>query len=141
VLYNVPDLGPFLEALATAARRRVVIEITQAHPRTRALERELWQHFWGLERPDGPTWKDAVAVMREGGIEPEIELWESEERGGFDDLDDLVAWMRRTVCLDRSRDAQVREIVSRLAVERDGRWRLSGKPRALATIWWDSARS
>src|SRR5205085_10013818 len=41
VLYNVPDLGPFIRALQSAARRRVVIEITQSHPRMRAVESAL----------------------------------------------------------------------------------------------------
>ena len=137
VLYNVPDLGPFIKALEAAARRRVVIEITQAHPRTRAVEAELWQHFWKLTRPTGPTWNDAVAVLRDCGIDPRIELWQTDERWGFSDLEELVAWMRRTVCLDASRDDEVRVIVLQHAARREGRWRLSGEPRSLATIWWD----
>lgn len=32
VLYNVPRLGPFAQALNEHARRRVVIEITGRHP-------------------------------------------------------------------------------------------------------------
>jgi hypothetical protein len=75
--------------------------------------------------------------MRECGLEPQVELWESNERGGFASLEDLVAWMRRTVCLDRSREDEVREIVLRHTAERDGRWRLSSEPRQLATLWWD----
>src|SRR5438067_1792139 len=59
VLYNVADLMPFLSALNDAAERRVVVEITRSHPRNRALERELWRHFWNLERPQGPTLEDA----------------------------------------------------------------------------------
>lgn len=137
VLYNVPDLGPFVSALDAAARRRVVIEITQSHPRTRALEAALWKHFWGIVRPTGPTWEDALAVMRDRGMTPSVELWESDERWGFRNLEDLVAWMRRTVCLDRSRDAEVEAIVRQYAVHRDGRWQLSGAPRSIATIWWD----
>jgi len=137
VLYNVPDLGPFITALNGAARRRVVIEITQSHPRTRTVERALWKHFWGLERPTGPTFTEAVAVMRECAIDPRVELWQTDERWGFADLEALVAWMRRTVCLDASRDAEVRAIVLEHAAQQDGRWRLSGEPRSLATIWWD----
>jgi hypothetical protein len=136
VLYNVPELAPFIRALNAAAEARVVIEITRSHPRDRALERKLWRHFWNLERPTEPSWDDARAVIRECGIEPQVEHWESSQRGGFMSLDDLVAWMRRTVCLDSSRDAEVRSIVLQEAVERDGRWRLSGEPRSLVTFWW-----
>jgi hypothetical protein len=137
VLYNVADLMPFVTGLNDAAEWRVVVEITRSHPRNRALERALWRHFWNLERPDGPTWEDAVAVMREGGIEPKVELWESQQRGGFHSLDELVSWMRRTVCLDPDRQDEVRAIVLQHAREVDDLWRLSPEPRALATLWWD----
>lgn len=136
VLYNVGDLMPFVTALNDAAERRVVVEITRSHPRDRVLERELWQHFWNLERPTVPGWEDAVAVMRDAGIEPNVELWESPQRGGGS-LDELVSWMRRTVCVDAAREDEVRAIVLRHAAERDGLWRLSPEPRALATLWWD----
>lgn len=32
VAYNVPDLGGFVAALSAAARRRVVLQMTDAHP-------------------------------------------------------------------------------------------------------------
>jgi hypothetical protein len=137
VLYNVADLVPFIAALNDAATRRVVIELTRSHPRNRPLERALWKHFWNLERPEGPAWEDAVAVMRGASIEPSAELWETEQRGGFPSLEELVSWMRRTVCLDPSRDDEVRAIVLDYAIERGGLWRLSPEPRALATLWWD----
>jgi hypothetical protein len=140
VLYNVADLVPFVTALHDAADRRVVVEITRSHPRNRLLERELWRHFWNLERPQGPTSEDAVAVLRESGIEPNVERWESQQRGGFQSLDELVSWMRRTVCLDPGRDDEVRAIVLQHATKRDGLWRLSSEPRALTTLWWDVTR-
>jgi hypothetical protein len=137
VLYNVADLMPFVRALSDAAERRVVVEITRSHPRNRALERALWRHFWNLDRPQGPNLEDAVAVIRQGGIEPQVELWESQQRGGFETLEELVSWMRQTVCLSSDRDDEVRAIVLLHAREVDGLWRLSPEPRALATLWWD----
>lgn len=137
VLYNVADLPPFIRALNAAAEKRVVAEITHSHPRNRPLERDLWRYFWNLDRPTGPTWEDASAVINECGIEPSVELWESDERGGFPNLNDIVAFMRRTVCVGPDRDDEVRAIVVRHAIEREGRWRLSSEPRRLATLWWD----
>jgi hypothetical protein len=139
VLYNVPDLAPFVEALTRAARRRVVVEITESHPRNRQPERDLWRHFWGIDRPTSPTWEDARDVIQQTGVHPSVELWETDQRGSFPALDDLVALMRRTVCLDPSRDDEVRAIVLQHAVERNGRWRMSGQPRRLVTLWWDSS--
>jgi len=137
VLYNVADLTPFVKALNTAATRRVVIEITRSHPRNRPLERALWKRVWNLERPDGPGLEDAVAVIREAGIEPSVERWETKQRGGFSNLKELVSWMRRTVCLDPAREDEVRAVVLDYVTEADGVWRLSSEPRALATLWWD----
>ncbi len=53
VLYNVPDLVPFIEALTGNSRRQVVVELTAAHPLV-ALN-PLWLRFHGLRRPEGPA--------------------------------------------------------------------------------------
>jgi hypothetical protein len=137
VLYNVPDLVPFVTALTRTARRRVVVEITASHPRNREPERTVWKHFWDLVRPTGPSWEDARDVIRETGIEPAVEMWETDQRGSFPSLEYLVMWMRRTACLPASRDGEVREIVERFAVERNGRWRMTAEPRRVVTFWWD----
>ena len=139
VLYNVAELGPFVDALTRAARRRVVVEITASHPREREVERALWRHFWGLERPHGPTWQDAVAVMRERGIEPQVERWQLEVNWGMHTLDDLVAHLRQGICLPPERDAEVRSVVLEHVHEVNGAWPLSNRPRELVTLWWDGA--
>ena len=71
VAYNVPDLGPFAAALTEHARRRVVLELTAHHPM--AALNPLWTEMHGLTRPSGPTAEDAVAVLRELGINPRME--------------------------------------------------------------------
>ena len=139
VVYNVAELAPFVRALDAAARRRVVIELTSAHPRSREHERDLWRHFWGLERPVGPTWEDATAVLRDCGIEAHHQLWEAPSRIGYASFDDLVSAMRRTLCLGSARDAELRELMRQYAVERDGRWVAGAAPRAFATLWWDTS--
>ena len=136
VFYNVAELAPFVDALTAAARGGVVVEMTRTHPRDRAMERALWRHFWGLERPTRPRWEDALAVIREQGIEPHVDEWTAEARGSFDHLDHLVAFMRRTVCVDPSRDSEVRAVLLDYAGQRDGRWQLSAEPRHLVTLSW-----
>jgi SAM-dependent methyltransferase len=137
VLYNVPDLVPFVDALTGAARRRVVVEITAAHPRVSPEEKVLWRHFWHLDRPDGPDWEDAVAVLREMGIDPAVESWERQRGFAFRSRDDLVAAVRRRLCLRADRDPEVLEVLGPWLVREEGRWRLSGRPRGLVTLWWD----
>jgi hypothetical protein len=138
VLYNVADLVPFVEALHGPARRRVVIEMTTEHPRGRPYERDLWRRLWGLERPAGPSWEDAVAVIRDCGIAPEHQLWDLEPGRAHHSLDDLVAAMRRATCLPASRDAEVRAVLGDHAVERGGVWLPTAEPRHGVTLWWDT---
>lgn len=136
VLYNVADLAPFVGALDRAARGRVVVEVTAEHPLVR--EAWLWKRFWGIDRPTGPGFGEAVAVIREMGIEPVVEEWESAPATfSFERLERLVAFHRRRLCLPASRDPEIAEAIADRAVERDGRWFPSGEARHSVTIWWD----
>jgi SAM-dependent methyltransferase len=138
VLYNCPDLVPFLRALSAAARRRVVVEITETHPRVSPEEQVLWRHFWQIERPQGPGWENAAAVLREIGVDPSVERWERRRGFAFRSRDDLVAGFRRRLCLPADRDPEVLDLLRPWLVQEDGRWLLGGRPRGLVTISWDT---
>jgi SAM-dependent methyltransferase len=105
VLYNVADLVPFVTALTDHARRRVVVEITAMHPQ--ALLNPLWEHFHGLARPTRPTAEDAVAVLRELGLEVGVEEFDGPMRWQNHQHDDVVAFMRKRLCLPPERDPEV----------------------------------
>jgi SAM-dependent methyltransferase len=137
VVYNVPDLAPFLRELSDHARRRVVLELTERHPLT--VENDLWQQFHHLTRPTSPTADDVLAVLRELGIAPHITRWQAPARSwsGPTAWDDLVAWTRRRLCLPSERDADVAEAIRPTVTDADGELRL--QPRAVVTIWWDTA--
>jgi len=138
VLYNCPDLAAFARALGAAAQRRVVVEITDLHPRVSTEDQALWHHFWQLERPEGPGWEDAVAVLREVGIEPAVERWERLRGFHFHTRDDLVAGFRRRLCLPAERDREILELLGPWLLHEDGRWLVGGRPRGLVTLWWDT---
>jgi SAM-dependent methyltransferase len=135
VFYNVPQLVPFVEALTEHARNRVVTEMTAAHPLV--AMNGLWQRFWGVERPTGPTWQDAVAVLDEVGITAHAEEWERRARIGFHHFEHLVAFTRRRLCLPAERDDDVAEALRETAAERDGRWFATAHLGRGVTIWWD----
>jgi hypothetical protein len=139
VFYNVPDLAPFVTALDAAARRRVVVEITARHPRAVDKERALWQRFWGIDRPMGPTWEDAQAVLEECGVDPVVERWRNHKRGAFDSLDDLVTATRRRLCLTRDRDSELSDILRGIAVRSDRGWMLGDPVVDLVTFWWEAS--
>src|SRR5215469_15261701 len=66
VAYNVAEIEPFLAALTAAARRVVVLEMTEMHPL--ASLNSLWLRFHGLVRPSGPSADDLLAILAGMGV-------------------------------------------------------------------------
>ena len=139
VLYNVADLGPFVQELMRHARRRVVLEITASHPLT--WMGDLWQRFHGLERPSEPTADDAAAAIRETGADPRRdELSGGVDRGGgFARREDAVALVRRRLCLPAARDPEIESALGDRLHLRDGLWSTGPSRERLVTLWWDAA--
>jgi SAM-dependent methyltransferase len=121
VLHNVVDLVPFLEALTAAAHRGVVVEMMAQHPM--AWLDPLWVRFHDLHRPVPATTDDAVAVLREIGIDPVVQRWERELPPRRD-----PAWVTRRLCLPESAVPEVAEAMARL-----------DRSRQAATLSWTIA--
>jgi SAM-dependent methyltransferase len=134
VLYNVQDLGPFALSLTDHARRRVVVQITSTHPL--APMRPLWRRFHGLERPEGPTADGAVAALAAVGLGVERHDWTTSRAGSFERLDDLVAFMRRRLCLPASRDPEIAGALEPIAIHEPGGYRLGPIDRPVVTLSW-----
>jgi len=125
VVYNVSDIEPFLRSLDAHASKRVVIEMPQNHPL--ASRRGAWQHFWQIERPVNPTPHDLMDVLAELGISAHLELWDGPNVKALP-LEDEVRFLRIRLCLDSSKDQEIREFIAGESAP---------SHRSLATIWWD----
>ena len=123
VAYNIPDLARFAAALTSHARNRVVLELSQHHPRYGV--NHLWRHFWDVERPQGPVADDAVAVLVEAGIQPHVER--SARPARSTPREARVASIRRYLCLPADRDP---EIYALLGEDSD-------RPGEVVTLWWE----
>jgi SAM-dependent methyltransferase len=137
VAYNAPDLAGFAQRLTDHARVRVVLELTRRHP-TSDLD-PLWLRFHGLVRPTRPTADDAEAVIEELGLRPERKDWSAERPGGYESVQEMVAHVRRLVCLPPERDPEIREAIAPRIVERGGRFGFAARP--VTTLWWDGTAS
>jgi SAM-dependent methyltransferase len=135
VIYNASDLPGFVLRLSDHARARVVLELTQHHP-TSDLD-PLWLRFHGLVRPTRPTSDDAEAVLLEVGLQPQRKDWAAPRPGGYESIQEMVAHVRRLVCLPAERDAEIREAIAPRIVERDGRFGFVDRP--VTTLWWDGS--
>jgi SAM-dependent methyltransferase len=125
VVYNVQDIVPFIKAMNSHARKRVVIEMPQHHPLSNLSE--AWKFFWNLDRPVNPTPQDFVDVLSELGINAHVQLWDGQLRQERN-MDDAVRFTRIRLCLPASREAEVRQFLENHP---------SPEIRPLATVWWD----
>jgi SAM-dependent methyltransferase len=134
VFYNVADLPPFVRALNEHARVRVVVETAAVHPLTSL--NPLWRRFHGLERPAGPTADDAVAALRELGVDPEIVRWDKKPSPEYGRFDELVDVTRRRLCLPAERAGEVAEALTELGVDHTTPPDLGSSGRAVVSLWW-----
>lgn len=74
VLPVVPDAQSFLSRLDEVARRIVFVYMAAGNSDLRSDP--LWRHFNGRPRPPAPTYLDAIGVLRELGIAPQVEVVE-----------------------------------------------------------------
>jgi SAM-dependent methyltransferase len=126
VLYNAPDIAEFVLALTVHARRRVVVEIPAVHPQTRLSD--AWLHFHGIRRPVRPTVVDALAVLRELGIDVTVETGRRPlMAAAAGEPDRQVAFARRRLCLPADRDPDIAAYLAAHQVE---------PPAEVVTLSW-----
>lgn len=135
VVFNVPDLGPFLEALTAHARRRVVIETATAHPLTSL--NPLWLRFHGLKRPERPTAGDTLAILAAMGRNPGHTEWSRPAEADYRSMAELVEVTRRRLCLPPERAGEVEAALVELGIKPGQPRDLGSSGRDVVTIWWE----
>lgn len=128
VLYNVWELVPFVEALTGHAQSRVVVEIPDQHPL--AWTGPYWQAVHGIDRPSRPTGDDAITLLRGLGLDVEVERWTAPHTGATTAPEDLVALLRRHLCLTSDRDPELRRLLEEQPPPTE---------RNLLTLVWDGS--
>ena len=134
VLYNVPELAPFVTALTAHARRLVVTEITATHPLVTL--NELWLKFHGLPRPDGPTAADALRILTAMGLAPGYRQWRRPGGADYASFEELTEVTRRRLCLPPERAGQVADALVEAGADPGHPVDLGSSGRDVVTIWW-----
>ena len=135
VVFNVPDLEPFLDALTGHACRRVVIETAAAHPLTSL--NPLWLRFHGLKRPEGPTAADTIAILAAMGRGPRHTEWSRPAAADYRSMAELVEVTRRRLCLPPERAGEVEAALVELGINPGQPGDLGSSGRDVVTIWWE----
>jgi SAM-dependent methyltransferase len=137
VLYNVPDLGPFVAELTGHARRLVVAELTARHPLVTL--NDLWLKFHGLRRPDSPTAGDLVRILTGMGLRPRAQRWTRPGARDYASFEEFTDVTRRRLCLPPERAAEVAEALGAHRAGPDGEpvpAELASSGREVVTVWW-----
>lgn len=136
VLPLIEDAAPFLAKLDAACRGRAFVFFNAVS--NDALSDAFWRHFHGKPRRPAPTYLDAVAILRELGIEPEVETIEIPALVRYKTLDDAVSRYRETLLVDDTAAvrAELRSLLgSWLTRDREG-FRLPVKTFPAVSISW-----
>lgn len=135
VLYNVPQVQPFVTALTGSARRAVVAEVTAQHPLVSL--NSLWLRFHGLRRPLSPTAADLIEILAAMGLRPSHDAWRRPGGRDYASFDEMVDVTRRRLCLPPGRAAEVAAALADMGVDPQDPEDLGSSGRDVVTIWWD----
>ena len=135
VVYDVADIGPFVAALDAAARRAVVVEMTERHPRVAYAP--LFRAVHGVDRPGGPSVDDLVdVIVEEVGVRPQVERWERPGLMWFESWDEILAFYGKRVTLPLARRSELRPLLEHQVSEEDGRLYVGNRKGRHSTLWW-----
>ncbi len=134
VVYNVPDLEPFIAELTGHARRLVVLEATVTHPLSSL--NDLWLRFHGLRRPDRPTGKGLLEILRAMGLDIGYQQWRRPDGPEYASFGELVDVTRRRLCLPPERAGDVADALIEAGADPDHPTDLGSSGRDVLTIWW-----
>ncbi|MFP5332063.1 MAG: class I SAM-dependent methyltransferase [Acidimicrobiia bacterium] len=138
VVYDVSAIETFIQAMDAHSRRGVVLELTESHPWTPLGG--YYRVLHGIDRPNGPTADDLVAVIAEVvGVVPQVERWERPGGTWFESWDEIVELYRRRLVVPDDRVDEVRPLLEPDVSEIDGRLTVGGTVRRLATVWWPAS--
>ncbi|MDQ3897141.1 MAG: class I SAM-dependent methyltransferase [Actinomycetota bacterium] len=120
VLPLIADAARFLRKLDAAARQRAFLYLGAFS--LDAVMDPLWRHFHGRPRKPGPTYLDAVDVLRELGLSPEVEVVEVPSRARFKNAAEAAKDYRDQLCLPDTPEVrkELRGLLADWLVPRDG---------------------
>jgi SAM-dependent methyltransferase len=140
VLTLIPDARPFLTKLDAAARHHVFLYLG-AYCGDAVLD-PLWRHFHGAPRAPGPSYLDALAVLRELGIEPAVKVVEIANRRRFATIDEAAEHYRDGLLLTDTPEVrrELEGLLSSWLLGRRGAFRSPLRTVPAAIIHWRPLR-
>ena len=137
VLYTIRDIEAFVRKLEAHGRERVLIVLYKAPPQSQIYP--LWKQFHGEERLPLPSLPQLEDVLREMGIDAQLEIRPPEPHRGYDSLQQAVEQLsgRLYLASGTPKKALLEKMLPDLLEDEDGVFRIRGA-QALgpALVWW-----
>lgn len=136
VLPLIADAKRFLQKLDASTTDRAFVYVNGAS--LDMLTDPLWRHFHGRSRRPGPTYLDAMAVLRELGAKPEVEMVELRTRARHANLTAAVkAYSEQLLLPDTApMRRELRHLLASWLVEEGGKLRPPLRSTPAAIISW-----
>jgi SAM-dependent methyltransferase len=133
--YDIGEIGPFLEALDSSARRQCVAVMGESAMTTVATL--FWDEIHGEHRVRLPALRELVSVLFGRGKLPEVRLVERVPPT-FASFDEAVAMARRQLWLrpGSAKDDRLRELARDVVTERDGRFAFEWTATRIGIVNW-----
>jgi SAM-dependent methyltransferase len=135
--YDVEDIGPFLDAMETAARRVCVAVLLEQPPPTEADR--LWPEVHGVTRAALPSLPEFLALLLSRNRFFEVQLVERAPQT-YADPDQPLTWLRQQLWtkLDSPKDLKLQQVLRERLREHDGRYALNWDPVRVGIVTWQA---
>jgi len=135
--YDVEEIGPFLDAMETAARRLCVAVLLEQPPPTEADK--LWPEVHGEARAALPSLPEFLALLLARGKLFEVQLVDRSPQT-YTEPSELLTWLRQQLWTapDGPKDLKLQQALRERLTERDGRYALSWNPVRVGVVTWQA---
>lgn len=133
--YDVEEIGPFLDAMESAARRLCVAVLLSQPPPTEADR--LWPYVHGVERAALPALPEFLRLLLARGRLFEVRLVERSPQT-FEQPEQPLPFLRQQLwtAVGSEKDARLQQVLRERVQEREGRYALSWEPAHVGIVTW-----
>ena len=135
--YDVEDIGPFLDAMETAARRLcVAVLLSQPPP---ATADRFWPDVHGVARAALPSLPEFLVLLTARGRLFEVQLVDRAPQT-YDRPEQALAWLRQQLwtATGSAKDQTLERLALERLQERQGRYALNWEPVPVGIVTWSS---
>lgn len=136
VMTLVPDGVAFVRKMEASARRHVFLYLG-AYSGDAVLD-PMWRYFHDEPRAPGPTYLDALALLEEEGIAPDVKVVELKNRTRFATIEQAVEHYRDGLLLGETHGVEddLARLLERWLLGRRGAYRSPLRTLPVAIIHW-----